>query len=953
MDNSEIDDSLEYLEVFGARVHNLKNIDLRIPRNKLVVFTGLSGSGKSSLAFDTIYAEGQRRYIETFSAYARNFLGGMERPDVDKITGLSPVISIEQKTVGRNPRSTVGTITEIYDFLRLLFARAGIAYSYVTGEKMVKYNDAQILDLILNDFNVKKINLLAPVVKGRKGHYRDLFEQIKKQGFLRVRVNGKIRELTEKISLDRYKTHDVEIIIDRLDVKEENRQRIAESVKLAMKYGKGIIMVMDQQDETVRHFSRFLMCPTSGVSYNEPAPNLFSFNSPYGACSNCNGLGVVAEADIKKIIPDKSKSIKQGGIAPLGDFKDNQLTRQIEGLLAIYKCKLTTPLEEIPDAVITKILYGTDEVIKLQNATGINEFVRDFEGIVNFILRNAEDETSKSIQRWATGFMNKVACKTCEGSRLKKESLYFKIDEKNIFELSSFDISELQIWLKDIETRLDKKQLQIAGEVLKEIRSRLSFLMDVGLEYLTLDRSARSLSGGEAQRIRLATQIGADLVGVLYILDEPSIGLHQRDNSRLVNSLKKLRDIGNSVIVVEHDKEMIEESDFVVDIGPGAGMKGGRIITAATPQKLIHDESETAAYLTGRKKLPVPKNRRKGSGEKLVLHKASGHNLKDVTIEIPLQKLVCVTGVSGSGKSSIINETLYPILNTYFFNGVAKPLPYTKLDGLKLIDKVIEIDQTPIGRTPRSNPATFTGMFSDIRELFSMLPEAKIRGYKPGRFSFNVKGGRCETCQGAGMKTIEMNFLPDVLVPCETCGGKRYNKETLEVRFKGKSISEVLDMTISNALDFFEGIPSISIRLKTMDSVGLGYLSLGQSSTTLSGGEAQRLKLSTELSKKETGNTLYILDEPTTGLHFEDIRLLMEVLNRLVDNGNSVLVIEHNLDIIKMADWIIDMGPEGGKNGGQIIATGTPEEIIKNKESHTAFYLRKELSSTKKTVTHE
>ena len=947
IDQNESD---EWLEIYGAREHNLKNVDLRIPRNKLVVFTGLSGSGKSSLAFDTIYAEGQRRYIETFSSYARNFLGGMERPDVDKITGLSPVISIEQKTVGKNPRSTVGTITEIYDFLRLLFARAGIAYSYVSGEKMVKYTDAQIIDLILNDFNQKKINLLAPVVKGRKGHYRDLFEQIKKQGFLRVRVNGKIRELTEKISLDRYKTHDVEIVVDRIEVKEESRQRITESIKLAMKYGKGIIMVMDQQNESIRHFSRFLMCPVSGISYNEPAPNLFSFNSPYGACEECNGLGTVTEADLKKIIPDRSKSIKQGAIAPLADFKDNYLLRQIEGLLAAYKCKITTAVEEIPEHVITKILYGTDEVFKLVNATGINEYVRDFEGVVNFILRNSEDETSKSVQRWASGFMNKITCKKCAGSRLKKESLYFKIDSRNIHELASMDISDLQKLMSNIEERLDEKQKQIASEILKEIRSRLSFLMDVGLEYLTLDRTARSLSGGEAQRMRLATQIGTDLTGVLYILDEPSIGLHQRDNSRLIQSLKKLRDCGNSVIVVEHDKEMIVESDFVVDIGPGAGIKGGKIITAGTPQELSHDESETAAYLSGNKYIKVPDKRRKGSGEKLILKGAKGHNLKNVSIEIPLQKMVCITGISGSGKSTVINETLYPILNAHFFNGVTKPLPYEKLDGLKHIDKVIKIDQSPIGRTPRSNPATFTGIFSDIRQLFSLLPEAKIRGYQPGRFSFNVKGGRCETCQGAGMKTIEMNFLPDVLVPCESCGGKRYNKETREVRYKGKSISEILDMTISNALEFFEGIPSIHQKLQTMNSVGLGYLALGQSSTTLSGGEAQRLKLSAELSKKETGNTFYILDEPTTGLHFEDIRLLLDVLNRLVDNGNTVLVIEHNLDIIKMADWIIDMGPEGGKNGGKIIAEGTPEDISRNPDSHTAYYLKEELSKNKKIV---
>lgn len=936
------------LEIFGARVHNLKNIDLVIPRDKLVVFTGLSGSGKSSLAFDTIYAEGQRRYLETFSAYARNFLGGMERPDVDKITGLSPVISIEQKTVGRNPRSTVGTITEIYDFLRLLFARAGTAYSYVTGEKMIKYSEGQILDLIISEYQNKKINILAPVVKGRKGHYRDLFEQIKKQGFLRARINGEIRELTDRISLDRYKTHNVEIVIDRLEAKEDNRVRIAESLKIAMKHGKGIIMVLDVDTNETRHFSKFLMCPTSGISYDEPAPNLFSFNSPYGACPTCNGLGVVAEVDIKKIIPDKSKSIRQGGIAPLGDFKDNQLTRQIETVLNHYKFKITTPIKDISEEVITKILYGSDDIIKITNHTGINEYLRNFEGVVNFIIRNAEDKSSKAIQRWANSFMNSVTCSTCDGSRLKKEALYFKIDNRNIFQLASLDISDLQEWMSNLENRIDEKQIKIGGEILKEIRSRISFLMDVGLEYLTIDRSARSLSGGEAQRIRLATQIGADLVGVLYILDEPSIGLHQRDNSRLIDSLKKLRDIGNSVIVVEHDKEMIEESDFVVDIGPGAGIKGGTIMAAVEPQKLGKCKSITADYFSGKKEIQIPNIRREGSGDYLILSKATGHNLKSTTIKIPLQKLVCITGVSGSGKSTIINETLYPFLSAHFYNSVAKPLPFEKLSGIEKIDKVIQIDQSPIGRTPRSNPATFTGMFTDIRQLFALIPEAKIRGYQAGRFSFNVKGGRCETCMGAGMKTIEMNFLPDVLVPCETCGGKRYNKETLEVRYKGKNISDVLNMTISNALEFFESIPSIYQKLQTLNSVGLGYLTLGQSSTTLSGGEAQRLKLSTELSKKETGNTFYILDEPTTGLHFEDIRLLLEVLNRLVDNGNSVLVIEHNLDIIKTADWVIDMGPEGGKNGGRIVAEGTPEDIIHETKSYTARYLKKELASNAK-----
>lgn len=934
----------EYIEVFGARVHNLKNIDVKIPRNQLVVFTGLSGSGKSSLAFDTIYAEGQRRYIETFSSYARTFLGGMERPDVDKITGLSPVISIEQKTVSKNPRSTVGTITEIYDFLRLLFARAGEAFSYVTGEKMVKYSDSQILELILKDYHNKKIAILAPVVKGRKGHYRELIEQIKKMGFLRVRIDGKIKEVVERITIDRYKIHDIEIVIDRLDVNKNNDGRIAESVKLAMKQGKGELIILDTDSDSSRYFSRSLMCPTSGISYNEPAPNLFSFNSPYGACKKCDGIGEVTEADLDKIIPDLSKSIKQGGIAPLGEFKNASIYREIEAVLIHYKLKITTPIEDIPEHVLNKILYGTDELIKIPNHTGINEFLSDYEGVVNFILRHSQESTSKTIQRWAHSFMNQVKCPECNGSRLKKDSLYFKIADKNIYELASADISELKVWFENVEDKLSEKQLKIAKEVLKEIRSRINFLLDVGLEYLTLDRSSRSLSGGEAQRIRLATQIGSELVGVLYILDEPSIGLHQRDNARLIQSLKKLRDLGNSVIVVEHDKDMITESDYVVDIGPGAGVTGGKIVDANVPARIQNSSSLTADYITGKKRIGIPKFRRKGNNKWLVLKKADGHNLKKVNLRIPLEKLVCVTGVSGSGKSSLINETLYPILNRHFYDAVNTPLPYESIEGLEHLDKVIEIDQSPIGRTPRSNPATYTNLFSDIRNLYAMLPEAKIRGYNPGRFSFNVKGGRCETCQGGGLKTIEMNFLPDVYVECEGCGGKRYNKETLEVRYKGKSISDVLNLTITNAIPFFEGIPFIQMKLKTMDSVGLGYLTLGQPSTTLSGGEAQRIKLSAELSKKDTGRTIYILDEPTTGLHFEDIRLLLEVLNRLVDNGNTVIVIEHNLDIIKMADHVIDMGPEGGKNGGQIIAEGTPEELAYSRNSHTAAFLKPELA---------
>lgn len=933
----------EKIEVYGARVHNLKNIDLIIPRNKLVVFTGLSGSGKSSLAFDTIYAEGQRRYIDTFSPYARNFLGGMERPDVDKITGLSPVISIEQKTVSKNPRSTVGTVTEIYDFLRLLFARAGEAYSYVSGKKMVKYSDAQILDLILQDFKKKKIALLAPVVKGRKGHYRDLFEQIKKMGFLRVRVDGKIKEIVDRISIDRYKIHDIEIVVDRIDVTEDNAQRIADSLKTAMKHGKGSMMVLNLDTNESRYFSRSLMCPDSGISYNEPAPNLFSFNSPYGACERCDGIGEVTEADLDKIIPNKSKSIKQGAIAPLGDVKNAHIMREIEALLQHHKLKITSPVEDIPDHVLNKVLYGTDEIFKINNASGINEYVSNYEGVVNFILRHSQDNPSKTIQRWANSFMNQIQCPVCNGSRLKKESLYFKIAEKNIFELSSLDIVELQEWFKNVDKKLSDRQLKIATEIVKELRSRISFLVDVGLEYLTLDRSTRSLSGGEAQRIRLATQIGSELVGVLYILDEPSIGLHQRDNSRLIQSLKKLRDLGNSVIVVEHDKEMIMEADYVVDIGPGAGQYGGTIVDQGDPKLMTKSDSVTSSYLRGKKLIEIPKKRRYGSGKNLVLSGANGHNLKNINLTIPLQCFVCVTGVSGSGKSSLINETLYPILNKHFYNSVQTPLAYKKISGLEHIDKVIEIDQSPIGRTPRSNPATYTNMFSDIRNLYAMLPESKIRGYNPGRFSFNIKGGRCETCQGGGLRAIEMNFLPDVYVECESCGGKRYNKETLEVRFKGKSISDVLNMTIANAVHFFEGIPAIKQKLITLESVGLGYLTLGQSSTTLSGGEAQRIKLATELSKKETGNTFYILDEPTTGLHFEDISMLLKVLNRLVENGNSVLVIEHNLDIIKTADYIIDLGPEGGRGGGEIITQGTPEEVSKVKSSYTAKYLKEEL----------
>lgn len=934
----------EQIEVYGAREHNLKDINITMPRNQLVVITGLSGSGKSSLAFDTIYAEGQRRYIETFNAYARQFLGGMERPDVDKILGLSPVISIEQKTVSKNPRSTVGTITEVYDFLRLLFARASEAFSYETGEKMVRYSDRQIIDLILESYDGKKLVILAPVVKGRKGHYRELFEQLRKQGFLRARIDGEVVELTPRMQVDRYKTHDIEIVVDRIKVDKDQRKRIADSADTALKHGKGIIMVMDHESGETRHFSRFLMCPTTGISYDEPAPNLFSFNSPYGACTNCNGLGEVSEVDINKIIPKRSVSIKKGGIAPLGEFKNSWIFKQVEAVLSNEGFKLTTPLSDIPDEVINKLLLGTDEMLNIESTVGASTYSSSFEGIISFITRHQQENPSPAVRRWAQSFMNKIPCPVCEGGRLKKQAQYFKVDGHSISDLASKDLIQLSDWFVDIEKRLDDKQNVIAKEVLKEIRSRLQFLLNVGLEYLTLNRSARTLSGGEAQRIRLATQIGSQLVGVLYILDEPSIGLHQRDNDRLIESLKRLRDTGNSILVVEHDKEMILAADHVIDIGPGAGVHGGKIIAQGTPEEIASIDSLTANYLHGKMEIKVPKKRRKGNGKALTLQKASGNNLKDVTVKFPLGKFICVSGVSGSGKSTLINQTLYPILNQHIYKGSKKPLAYKAIKGLEHLDKVIEIDQSPIGRTPRSNPATYTSVFTDIRQLFTQLPEAKIRGYKPGRFSFNVKGGRCETCKGAGVRTIEMNFLPDVYVKCETCQGKRYNRETLEVRFKGKSICDVLDMTIDAAVEFFDGIHYILKKIKTLQDVGLGYLTLGQQSTTLSGGEAQRVKLASELSKRDTGNTFYILDEPTTGLHFEDIRILLEVLNKLVDNGNTVLVIEHNLDIIKMADHLIDLGPEGGSRGGEILVSGTPEQVIKNEKSHTAKYLKLELS---------
>ena len=935
------------IEVLGARVHNLKNIDISIPREKLVVITGLSGSGKSSLAFDTIYAEGQRRYIETFSAYARQFLGGLERPDVDKIDGLSPVIAIEQKTTSKSPRSTVGTITEIYDFLRLLYARAADAYSYNTGEKMVSYSDDQIKDLIKENFIGKRINILAPIIRARKGHYAELFQQIAKQGFVKVRVNGKITDITTGMKLDRYKTHDIEIVIDRLQVEndEDTDKRLAESIKTAMYHGENVMMVIEHESDDVRFFSRTLMCPTTGISYQNPEPNLFSFNSPKGACEHCNGLGIVNEINKKKIIPNPKLSINKGGFAPLGEYKSSWMFKQLEIIGEKYGFKLTDSIESISDEAMEMILNGGNEKFSVVSKTAgvTKEYKIEFEGISKFIKNQFDESGSSSIKRWAKDFMDEIPCPDCHGSRLKKESLFFKIDNQNIAELSAMDISELTVWFKSLPSKLSEKQTTIATEILKEINDRLQFLLDVGLNYLSLSRSSKSLSGGEAQRIRLATQIGSQLVGVLYILDEPSIGLHQRDNERLINSLKNLRDIGNSVLVVEHDKDMIESADYVIDIGPKAGKFGGNIISKGTPKELLKETTITAQYMNGTMKFDIPKTRREGNGKSIKLSGASGNNLKNVSVEFPLGKLICVTGVSGSGKSTLINETLYPILNAHIYNGVKKPQPYKKIEGLEHIDKVIDIDQSPIGRTPRSNPATYTDIFSEVRNLFTMTPEAMIRGYKAGRFSFNVKGGRCETCEGSGVRTIEMSFLPDVYVECETCLGKRFNRETLEIRFKGKSISDILNMTIDEAVPFFENIPKIQRKVKTLQDVGLGYITLGQQSTTLSGGEAQRIKLSAELSKKDTGNTFYIMDEPTTGLHFEDIRVLMDVINRLVDKGNTVLIIEHNLDVIKLADYIIDVGLEGGKGGGEIICKGTPEEIVKNKKSYTAQFLKKEL----------
>ncbi len=932
------------VEVFGARVHNLKNIDVSFPRNKLVVITGLSGSGKSSLAFDTIYAEGQRRYMETFSAYSRQFMGGMERPDVDKIAGLSPVISIEQKTTGKNPRSTMGTITEIYDFMRLLFARTAEAFSHATGRKMERMSEDQIVQRIIEQFDGQPVNILAPVVKGRKGHYRELFEQIRKQGYVKVRVDGEILDITPKMQADRYKIHDIEVVIDRPLISEKDRKRLQTSVQQAMKVAKGIIKISDR-DNREYFFSRYLMDPQSGISYDEPQPNTFSFNSPYGACPRCDGLGYIFDMDRDSVIPDPKLSIMQGGLVPLGEYRDNWNFQQLKALAKQYDFSLSAPLEKLSEEQLDILLYGAPDLITVQvayNKWNVKNYQVTFEGLVKMLEEQSEKMSdSQAIDMYVA----QRTCPDCQGARLKKESLHFLLDGKNIYELAAMDISSLSAWFNGLEQRLSERQWVIASEIVKEIRARLGFLLDVGLNYLTLSRSAKTLSGGEAQRIRLATQIGSQLVNVLYILDEPSIGLHQRDNQRLINALKNLRDIGNSVLVVEHDKEMILNADHVIDMGPGAGFNGGQVVAEGSPQALQQADTLTASYLNGMKEVAVPAVRRAGSGKVIKLEKATGNNLKAVTVEFPLGVFIAVTGVSGSGKSTLITETLYPILNQHFFRAKKQPMPYKKIAGLEHIDKVIEIDQSPIGRTPRSNPSTYTGVFSDIRALFVQLPEAKIRGYKPGRFSFNVKGGRCETCQGAGMKIIEMNFLPDVQVPCEECNGRRYNRETLEVRYRGKSISDVLDMSIDEAVTFFETIPSIYRKIKALQDVGLGYITLGQSSVTLSGGEAQRVKLATELSKKDTGNTFYILDEPTTGLHFEDVNVLLGVLDRLVDRGNTVLVIEHNLDVVKVADWVIDLGPEGGSGGGEIIFSGTPEGLTKNKRSETAKYLKTELAT--------
>ena len=951
MDKKNIERGL--ISVLGARVHNLKNIDVDIPRNQLTVITGMSGSGKSSLAFDTIFAEGQRRYVETFSAYARNFLGNMERPDVDKISGLSPVISIEQKTTNKNPRSTVGTTTEIYDFFRLLFARAGEAYSYLSGEKMVKYTEEQILELILEKYAGKKTYLLAPVVRSRKGHYKELFEQIRKKGYLNVRVDGELKEIFHGMKLDRYKNHSIEVVIDKLMVSAGDERRLKESLRIAMKQGDGLVLVLDAETNEARHYSRRLMCPVTGLSYGEPAPHNFSFNSPHGACHKCKGIGQVNLLDMDKIVPDNSLNIYHGGIAPLGKYKNALIFWQIEAICEKYGVSVKTPICDIPEEAMDEILNGTDERLQIKNESlGNSNYFLSYEGVAKYILMQQESEASATAQKWAGQFIKMSACPECNGQRLNKEALHYRIGGKNIADISELDISELYEWVSTLEAKLNPKQLQIATEILKEIRSRLDFLLDVGLDYLAMNRASASLSGGESQRIRLATQIGSQLVNVLYILDEPSIGLHQRDNIRLINSLKQLRDSGNSVIVVEHDKDMMLQADYVIDMGPKAGRLGGEVVFAGTPEEMLRSNTLTAAYLNGLQEIAVPAERRKGNGSFITIHGATGNNLKKVTVSFPLGTLICVTGVSGSGKSSLINRTLQPILSQYFYRSLEDPLPYKSLDGIDLVDKIVNVDQSPIGRSPRSNPATYTGVFSDIRSLFVDLPEAKVRGYKPGRFSFNVSGGRCETCKGNGYKTIEMNFLPDVLVPCEDCHGKRYNRETLEVRFRGKSIADILDMTINMAVEFFENIPTILYKIKVLQDVGLGYIKLGQPSTTLSGGESQRVKLATELAKKDTGKTLYVLDEPTTGLHFEDIRVLLGVLNKLVDKGNTIIVIEHNLDVIKCADYIIDMGPEGGRRGGQLLFAGTPEEMIAKKTSgFTAPFLRHELKNDQGKIT--
>ena len=938
----------DYLEIYGARENNLKNIDLRIPRDKLVVITGLSGSGKSSLAFETIYAEGQRRYMESFSAYARQFIGNMERPDVDEITGLSPVISIEQKSVNRNPRSTVGTITEIYDFMRLLFARTAEPFSYNTGEKMVRYSEEHITKMIMENYSSKKINILAPVIRGRKGHYRELFEQIRQQGFAKVRIDGELKDLVYGMQLDRYKTHDIEIVIDRLIVSNDYKSRLTQSIETAFRRGKGMLMVLEDGSTDVRYFSKLLMCPTTGIAYQDPEPNTFSFNSPYGACPKCNGLGTIVTIDTNKIIPDKECTIRKGGIAPLGEYKNNWVFSQLEVIGSRYGFDLDTPIAQIPDNALDIILYGSSESFTVtKEIYGTKStYSMPFEGIINVIKKQCDENAPASILKWANSFMNETDCPECHGQRLKKEALHFRLNGKNIAEVSNMDIISLSKWIDDLPNHLDNKQLEIAHDILIEIKKRINFLINVGIDYLNLNRPAKSLSGGEAQRIRLATQIGSQLTGILYILDEPSIGLHQRDNRKLINSLKELRDIGNSIIVVEHDKDTMLASDHIIDIGPGAGINGGEVVFQGSPDELSRGHGLTCDYLNGIRKIQIPKTRRKPlKNNYLRLYNASGHNLKNVNLDIPLGLMVCVTGVSGSGKSSLVNETLYPILSRHFYRSEKQPLPYEKIEGLELIDKVIEIDQAPIGKTPRSNPATYTKVFDDIRKLFGELPESKIRGYKAGRFSFNVRGGRCESCQGGGVRVIEMNFLPDVQVLCEACQGKRYNRETLEVRFKGKSINDVLNLTVDEAVSFFENMPQILQKIKTLQDVGLGYITLGQPSTTLSGGEAQRVKLATELAKRDTGNTLYILDEPTTGLHFEDIKVLMDVLNKLVDKGNTVLIIEHNLDVIKMADYIIDMGPEGGSRGGMILCQGSPEEVAEQNIGYTSHFIKEELNN--------